>query len=458
MTAKLAPALAAIVGASHVLTACDDDPQTILVRPGSTDEVSRCLALLSRENVSVVTVGGRTGLVDATRAESGQVALSTERLNRLHPVDAERRQVLAGAGAKLEAVQAWASGEGLRFGVDLGARGTCTIGGNVATNAGGSRVLRYGMMRQNIAGLEVVLADGTVLSDLRGLAKNNAGYDLKQIFVGSEGTLGVVTQALLQLAPLPGASASALLAFVSFDAAMKAAHILRARCAAWISAVEIMWRSYYARTAPAMLKGAPLPVSDNHPVYLLVQVEAGEEASELLLTALDGLDGVADGAVAQTAGQEAAFWAIRDASEIIEQSHPRVLSFDVSLRPRDFPHYLAKVEAELARLPRPATLYSFGHLCDGNVHFMIGYEPSGEQSDDAIERCVYGPLAYVQPSSISAEHGIGREKAHHLWRSRDASEIAVMNRLRRALDPAGILNPHIRFEARAEKAESMAAL
>lgn len=448
MTAKLAPALAEIVGASHVRDAFGNGPHDILVRPGSTDEVSRCLALLSRENVPVVTVGGRTGLVDATRAESGQVALSTERLNRLHPVDVGRRQVLVGAGAKLEAVQDWAGRTGLRFGVDLGARGSCTIGGNVATNAGGSRVLRYGMMRQNIAGLEVVLADGTVLSDLRGLAKNNAGYDLKQMFVGSEGTLGVVTQALLQLVPLPAASASALLAFISFDAAMKAADVLRSRCAAVLSAVEIMWRSYYARTAPAMLKGAPLPVSDAHPVYLLVQAEAGDDASELLLAALEGLDGVADGAVAQTAAQEAVFWAIRDASDVIERAHPRVLSFDVSLRPSDFPHYLAKVEAELAGLPRPATLYSFGHLCDGNVHFMIGYEPSGGQGDDAIEECVYGPLAFVQPSSISAEHGIGREKAHHLWRSRAAAEIAVMNRLRRALDPAGILNPHIRFEAR----------
>lgn len=436
---KITSALADIVGTAHVFD--------LTVRPGSTEEVARCLALLSHEKIPVVTVGGRTGLVDATRAETGQVSLSTERLTGLHPVDVERRQVVAGAGVKLEAAQDWVGRKGLRFGVDLGARGSCTIGGNVATNAGGSRVLRYGMMRQNIAGLEVVLADGTVLSDLRGLTKNNAGYDLKQIFVGSEGTLGVVTQALLQLVPLPAASASALLAFESFDAAMRAADSLRSRCAQVLSAVEIMWRSYYARTARAVLKDAPLPVSDEHPIYLLVQVESGEETGELLLEALDGLDGVADGAVAQTASQEAAFWAIRDASEIIEQSHPRVLSFDVSLRPSDFAFYLAKVEAALARLPGPPTLYSFGHLCDGNVHFMIGYEPSDGEGDDAIERCVYGPLADMRPSSISAEHGIGREKAHHLWRSRDAAEIAVMNRLRRALDPAGILNPHVRFEA-----------
>lgn len=436
---KVISALADIVGAAHVLD--------LTVRPGSTEEVSRCLALLNYEKIPVVTVGGRTGLVDATRAEDGQVTLSTERLTSLQPVDVERRQVVAGAGVKLEAVQDWVGRQSLRFGVDLGARGSCTIGGNVATNAGGSRVLRYGMMRQNIAGLEVVLADGTVLSDLRGLAKNNAGYDLKQMFVGSEGTLGVVTQALLQLAPLPGASASALLAFASFDAAMKAAGTLRSRYAQVLSAVEIMWRSYYARTARALLKDAPLPVSDEHPIYLLVQIEAGEETNELLLSALEGLDEVVDGAVAQTAAQEAALWAIRDASEIIERSHPRVLSFDVSLRSSDFVQYLAKVEAALARLPSPSTLYSFGHLCDGNVHFMIGYEPSGGQGDDAIEHCVYGPLADVQPSSISAEHGIGREKVHHLWRSRDTAEIDVMNRLRQALDPAGILNPHIRFEA-----------
>lgn len=432
-------ALADIVGTAHVLD--------LTVRPGSTEEVSRCLALLSAEKISVVTVGGRTGLVDATRAEAGQITLSTERLSALHPIDVERRQVVAGAGVKLEAVQGWAGRMGLRFGVDLGARGSCTIGGNVATNAGGSRVLRYGMMRQNIAGLEVVLADGTVLSDLRGLPKNNAGYDLKQMFIGSEGTLGVVTQALLQLAPLPGASASALLAFASFDAAMKVAEALRSGHAQVLSAVEIMWRSYYARTARAILKDAPLPVSDEHPVYLLVQIEAGEETSALLLAALEGLDGVVDGALAQTVAQESALWAIRDASEIIEQSHPRVLSFDVSLRPSDFAQYLGKVEAALARLAEPSTLYSFGHLCDGNVHFMIGFTPSDKQSDDAIEQCVYGPLGDVRPSSISAEHGIGREKIHHLWRSRDAAEIAIMNRLRRALDPAGILNPHIRFEA-----------
>ncbi|EJB07018.1 FAD/FMN-dependent dehydrogenase [Rhizobium leguminosarum bv. trifolii WSM597] len=440
--------LEAIIGVSHVFPA-PDGPR-LNIRPGSTEEVSRCLQFLNAQAVPVVPLGGLTGLVGGTDLFGAVVGLSTERLNRIKTLDPLRNLLTVEAGVKLEQIHAYASENGFRYGVDFGARGSCSIGGNIATNAGGNAVLRFGMTRANVAGLEVVLADGRVLSDTGGLAKNNTGYDLKQLFIGSEGTLGIITQAVLKLSRPSADTASVLLAISSLDHALGIMGALEKGCGQALLSLEIMWNRYFRTVSRAIAKGAARPISDIHPFYILAQAEGDGDrvrAQDILLEALEDVDGIVDSALADTRAGQNAFWAIRDGSEVIENSHPRVLSFDVSMRPQDYATYVGKVEERLARDVPHAVPYNFGHLSDGNVHFMIGHDGTVAEADHRIEDCVYETLSDYWPTSVSAEHGIGREKAGQLWRSRSAEEIAVMHALRVTLDPAGTLNPHVQYRA-----------
>ncbi|NEI74020.1 FAD-binding protein [Rhizobium lusitanum] len=446
---EIRPALEAIVGAAHVLSS-PDGPR-LVVRPGTTDEVSGCLAFANRHSIPVVTLGGLTGLVRGTELFGNVVGISTERLNGVLDFDPLRRQVTVGAGIKLEEVHRFAERHDLRYGVNFGARGSCSIGGNIATNAGGNSVLRFGMTRANIAGLEAVLADGRVLSDLGGLVKNNTGYDLKQLFIGSEGSLGIITKAVLKLSRPSVDTASVLLALDSLDDALAVMSVLELKCGVSLLAMEIMWNRYFKTAGALALRGSPLPLADHHPLYILAQVEGagnGPSAEDLVLGALEGIDFIPDSALASSQAQQEAFWSIRDGSEYIEASHPTVLSFDVSMRPQDYSTYVAGVEDALSRRLPEAISYYFGHLADGNVHFMIAHDNSIDHADEIIEACVYETLSVYWPSSVSAEHGIGLEKAEHLWRSRSEEEIAVMNAVRKTFDPNGILNPHIQYRSR----------
>lgn len=445
----LKASLEAIVGPNHVFASVDEP--RLVVRPGTTEEVSRCLAILHAEGVPVVTLGGLTGLVGGTDLFGPVVALSTERLNKIQSLDPLRRLLVVDSGIKLEEVHRYLVSRNLRYGVDFGARGSCTIGGNIATNAGGNTVVRFGMTRANIAGLEVVLADGRVLSDIGGLVKNNTGYDLKQLFIGSEGTLGVVTKAALRLTVPSRDTASVLLALDSLEDALKLMAVLEQKCATSLLSLEVMWNGYFKTVSEAIAKGAVTPLSTDHPFYILAQVEGSDDdnsAQETILSALDGVDLIKDSALATAGSQQDAFWAIRDGSEIIEKKHPTVLSFDVSMRPQDYATYVEKVESALRTLVPGAVSYNFGHLADGNVHFMVGHDNSIAGADYLIEDCVYDTLSDYEPTSISAEHGIGREKASQLWRSRSAAEISVMNAIRQSLDPRGILNPHIQYRSK----------
>lgn len=437
-----------IVGSNHVFPS-PDGPR-LVVRPGSTEEVSRCLAALKEQGVPVVPLGGLTGLVGGTDLFGAVVGLSTERLNKIHSLDPLRKLLVVDAGVKLEDVHRFASERGFRYGVDFGARGSCTIGGNIATNAGGNSVVRFGMTRANVAGIEGVLADGRVLSDMGGLVKNNTGYDLKQLFIGSEGTLGIVTKAVLKLTRPSHDTASVLLALTSLDDALHVMATLEHRCGASLLSMEIMWNRYFKTVSEAISKGTPPPVSDAFAFYILAQVEGvdgGASAQDLLVRTLDGIDVIQDSALANSQARQESFWAIRDGSDFIETSHPSVLSFDVSMKPQDYSTYVEKVEQRLGESLPNAVPYNFGHLVDGNVHFMIGHDNTVPDADHIIEACVYEALSGYWPTSVSAEHGIGREKVDHLWRSRSPEEIEVMNAIRRTLDPTGILNPHIEYRA-----------
>lgn len=411
-----------------------------VVRPRSTEEVAQVLRIASLSGASVVPWGGKTGLVDGATAE-GAVALSLERMNAIEEIDAAGATMTVQAGCVLETACNAADGAGLFLPLDLGARGSATIGGTISTNAGGNRVLRYGMMRDMVLGLEAVLADGTVVSAMNRLIKNNAGYDLKQLFIGSEGTLGVVTRAVLRLRPKPASQNTAFLAVEDFDALPTLLRRLESELGGTLSAFEVMWPEFYqlVTTEPAL--GRPV-LPHGYAYYVLVEMlgshaESDAERFESVLGAAleDGV--VVDAALAKSQAERDRMWALRDDVFQTARNGP-IVTFDVSLPIPRMQQYVADVKQALtARWPN-AALTVFGHLGDGNLHLIAGV---GDRSArHAIEEIVYAPLAAFS-GSISAEHGIGVQKRDFLSVSRSPAEVALMRRLKEALDPKGVLNP-----------------
>jgi FAD/FMN-containing dehydrogenase len=413
-----------------------------LVRPGSTEEVSTVLRLCHEVRQSVVAWGGKTGLVDGAVAD-GAVALSLERMNRIEEIDAVACTMTVEAGCVLQRACEAAEAKGLFFPLDLGARGSATIGGNIATNAGGNRVIRYGMMRDMVLGLEAVLADGTVVSSLNHLIKNNAGYDLKQLFIGSEGTLGIITRAVLRLRPRPVSQDTAFAALDSFEALPRFLRHMERVLGGTLSAFEVMWEDFYRLVTTAPAKGRP-PSPYGHPYYVLVESLGGDRAEDsarfehALEAALEAGD-LADVVIAKSQAERDQMWALRDDVTALGRNFP-IFSFDVSLKLADMESYVAEVRRELsARWPQ-STLVVFGHLGDGNLHIVVGIGDRSEEARHAVEALVYGALR-LRGGSVSAEHGIGLEKRAYLAWSRGPAEVALMRRLKLALDPNNILNP-----------------
>lgn len=413
-----------------------------VVRPASTKEVSRVLALCNRHGQPVVVQGGLTGLCGGAIPRPGELALSLERLCGIEELDRDAMTMTVKAGTPLEAVQQAAADAGLAFPLDLGARGSCHIGGNIATNAGGNQVLRFGMTRNLVLGLEAVLADGTVVSSLNKMLKNNAGYDLKQLFIGTEGTLGVVTRAVLRLFPSATSLHSALLALDSCEQLIALLHHLGAGLGGALSAFEAMWESYFHYVVDHVEK-CRSPFGRPHPIYLLVEMEGSDPARDrekfesVLGEALEnGL--IADAALANSQRERADFWQIRDGVAEIKPLLRDCANFDVSVPISAMPAFLQEVDRDLnARFPGLTKLV-FGHVADSNLHVLCA---TGRREDvEPIYRVMYEAVGRHQ-GSISAEHGIGTQKIAFLGRSRNAEEIALMRRLKLALDPRGILNP-----------------
>jgi FAD/FMN-containing dehydrogenase len=413
-----------------------------LVRPRSTQDVSAVLRLCSEHRVPVVPQGGLTGLAGAAVPCAGTVALSLDRMNAIESVDTTASTMTVQAGATLWAVQEAAAAHGLQFGVDLGARGSCQIGGNLSTNAGGNGVLQFGAMREQTLGLEVVLADGSVLPMLRPMQKNNTGYDLKQFFIGAEGTLGVITRALLRLHPARRARATALVALADFDAALALLGRLQARFPGALAAFELMWRDF----VEASLEWQKLrePFEAAHPFAALVDVVGDDEASlreafeEALGEAMEA-GRVSDAAIAQSQAQAQVFWKIREATaELPVHMHPPI-NFDVSLPMAEIGRFADVCRGALdARWPGHRSLF-FGHVGDSNLHISTdGRSVDGEEAQ--VERIVYEQVAAFG-GSVSAEHGIGLHKKPHLAASRTPVELAAMRAIKRALDPLHLLNP-----------------
>lgn len=413
-----------------------------VVRPRSTEQLAAAVRLCHDARQPVVAWGGRTGLVEGTFADN-MIALSLERMTTIEDIDVEGATMTVQAGCVLQHACEAADAKGLFFPLDLGARGSATIGGNIATNAGGNRVIRYGMMRDSVLGLEAVLADGTVLSSLNHLIKNNAGYDLKQMFVGSEGTLGIVTRAVLRLRPRPASQNVALLAVNGFDCLARLLRKLESSLGGSLSAFEVMWDDFYRLVTTAPAKGSP-PLAHGHPYYVLVEALGADQALDsarferVLADELEGGD-IADAILAKSKSECDRLWSLRDDVGQVARNAP-VFTFDVSLGIADMPAYVDEVRgALLARWPA-ATLMVFGHMGDGNLHLIPGVGDGSLDARHAVEGIVYGALRKCG-GSVSAEHGIGLEKRSYLDFSRNPQEIALMRTLKRALDPHNILNP-----------------
>lgn len=415
-----------------------------IVRPASTREISEVLRICHRENQPVVTHGGVTGLVGGAMAQPGDIVLSLERMNRLEPVDTVNRTVTVEAGAPLQTVQEAAESAGLLFPLDLGARGSATIGGNIATNAGGNGVIRYGMMREQLLGVEAVLADGTIISSMNNVIKNNTGYDLKQLFVGSEGTLGIITRAVLRLRPLPRSQNTALVAIPDFDKLGRFLRSMDSALGGTLSAFEVMWNDFYTLIIGNGNKhGTPLETS--HPFYVLLESTGGDPEGdparfERALEEAFEQDMVEDAVIAQSKQQRNDLWCIRDDVEgLFEQLYPPI-AFDISLGIPHMDEYVHEVRSQLTDQFPDMKMVTFGHLGDGNIHLVIGVGTIEPQTVHAVETIVYDELGR-RNGVISAEHGIGLAKKAFLGHSRDADEVNLMRTIKAAMDPKNILNP-----------------
>jgi FAD/FMN-containing dehydrogenase len=426
-----------------------DCPAKAVVRPASTQEVSEILRLCNEARQPVVTHGGVTGLVGGARAGADDIILSLERMRRLEPVNAVNRSLTVEAGATLQSIQQAAEEAGFLFPLDLGARGTATIGGNISTNAGGNSVIRYGMTREQLLGIEAVLADGTVISAMNDVIKNNTGYDLKQLFVGTEGTLGVVTRAVLRLRPLPRSRNTALVAIDDFDRLGRFLGQMDSALGGTLSAFEVMWNDFYLLVVGNGEKHG-LPVGNEHDFYVLIESTGGNQEADALRfeSALQQAfedELIVDAAIAQSRQQRDDLWAIRDDVDgLIEGSFPP-LTFDVSLSIPDMDQYVKDVKARLEQRWPDYRCATFGHIGDGNIHFGIGVGSLDEESVRGGEEIVYDELK-SRHGVISAEHGIGLDKRVYLSHSRSQEELALMKTLKRTMDPANILNRGKIFE------------
>lgn len=414
-----------------------------IVRPGDAQELSRVMALCHAADQPVVTHGGVTGVVHGAVAASDELVISLERMNIIESIDPVGGTLTVQAGVPLQRVQEAAAEIGMQFPLDLGARGSCTIGGNIATNAGGIRVIRYGMMREQVLGLEAVLADGRVVSSMNHMLKNNAGYDLKQLFIGSEGTLGIVTRAVLRLQPALPSEQCALVAVPSFAALTSLLQLASRRIG--LSAFEALWNSHYRLMTEESGAHTP-PLDADAPFYAIIESQGLDEArdAEQFQTLLEQAfeeSLISDAVLASSESQRQAIWAIREDIEVLVRDLAPMFSFDVSLPIPAMEAYVADLETQLAAaFPEVGRMVTFGHLGDGNLHIMVTVRDASRESRRRVEQLVYAPLAEIG-GSISAEHGIGLEKRDYLHVSRSEAEIATMRLLKQALDPRGLLNP-----------------
>ncbi len=410
-----------------------------LLRPRTTEEVSIALEICNRHGQAVVAHGGLTGLVESAITGPDDVALSLERMNAIEEISVTDRTAIVQSGVVLQTLQEAVDEQGLMYPLDLGGRGSCTIGGNISTNAGGNRVIRYGMTRDMVLGLEAVLADGTIVSSMNQMIKNNAGYDLKQLFIGTEGSLGIVTRAVVRLRERPATQATLLVAIDAFEKLSQFLKVMDAATSGALSAFEVMWNNFYTLVTTPPAKSQP-PLSHDYPYYVLVEAMGADDAVvEAALADAYERELIADAVITQSEAQRLQLWGMRDDVEQCFRYAPN-FTFDVSLRVSRMQDYVDEVNRRLASHYEEVHNFTFGHMGDGNLHFVISVGAGGPEHRRCVEACVYEPLRDIN-GSVSAEHGVGLEKKAYLDVSRTAAEIDLMRTVKRALDPKGILNP-----------------
>ncbi|OFX00191.1 MAG: hydroxyacid dehydrogenase [Alphaproteobacteria bacterium RIFCSPHIGHO2_12_FULL_63_12] len=451
----------AIVGPKGVIDGADAEPlvhelrgwwpgkASLVVAPASAEEVSRIVRTCARAKVAITPQGGNTGLVGGQMPQNGEILISLRRMRKIRAASAEGMTLTVDAGVTLAEAQQAAAAIDRLFPLSIGSEGTCQIGGVISTNAGGVNVLRYGNMRDLVLGLEVVLPDGEIWNGLKSLRKDNTGYDLKQLFVGGEGTLGVVTGAALKLFPRPRERVTAFVALASPDDALSM--LTRAQIASGgnVTSFELMSR-FSIGLVYKHIPGARDPLDKPFPWYVLAEFSSGREGAlradvEAILADAFEAGLILDATIAENEAQAAAFWHLRHVISVAMRPEGAQAKFDVSVPVASVPAFLKDAGEAVEKIHPGARVIAFGHLGDGNIHYDL-LQPEGgdraafEQAEDRIEQAVYDAIDRHR-GSISAEHGVGLARRDDIARRKQPAEIAMMRAIKRALDPQGIMNP-----------------
>ena len=421
----------------------------LVLRPASTAEVSAICKLATEHRIALVPQGGNTGLVGGQTPHNGEVVVSTRRMDKIREVDNASNTMTVEAGVVLQTIQQRASEIDRLFPLSLGAEGSCTIGGNLSTNAGGTGALAFGVARGMALGLEVVLADGRILNDLSKLKKDNTGYDLRNLFIGAEGTLGIITAAVLKLFPKPRAVETAFVGLKSPADALKLLAISQAEAAGSLTSFELL-----AEICVDMCvrHGTDIrnPLQNRHSWYVLIEVSSSRDDAAATVEAILGRgmeDGVVEDAVlAANLQQRAAFWKLRETIPPAQKQEGGSIKHDISVPVAAVPAFLAEANAAVVRLIPGARPVPFGHLGDGNIHYNVSQPVTGITAQEFLDRwhdvnAVVFPIVLRMGGSISAEHGIGVLKREELLDVKDKTAIELMRGIKALLDPLGIMNP-----------------
>jgi D-lactate dehydrogenase (cytochrome) len=420
----------------------------LVLRPGSTAEVAAICKLASEHKIALVPQGGNTGLVGGQTPHHGEVVISLKRLDRIREVDTASNTMTCEAGVVLQTAQKAATEADRLFPLSLGAEGSCTIGGNLSTNAGGTAALAYGVAREMALGLEVVLADGRVLNTLSKLKKDNTGYDLRNLFIGAEGTLGIITAATLKLFPKPRAVETAFIGLKSPEDALRLLAIAQGEAAGSLTSFELIAHialDFSIRHA----MGNRAPLSETHPWYVLMELSSSRDDARATLEAIlekgfeDGI--VDDATIAESMAQRTAFWKLREDISSAQKPEGGSIKHDISVPVAAVPAFIAEANAAVVKQVPGARPVPFGHLGDGNIHYNVS-QPVGANTADYLARwhevnAVVFAIVLRMGGSISAEHGIGVLKRDELPDVKDATAIALMRQLKAMLDPHDIMNP-----------------
>lgn len=411
--------------------------------PETTQQVSEILKVCNAKETSVIVFGGLTNLVGSTETSGDEVVISMERMNAIDNPDLKSRTITVEAGAILENVQKAASEQGLLFPLNYGAKGSAQIGGAISTNAGGLQVIRYGMTRNLVLGLEVVLSDGTILSSLKKIIKDNSAYDLKHLFIGSEGTLGVVTKSVLKLVESPKSRVSAFVGVNDFNNVVSFMRFIDKGLAGTLSSYELIWKdTFITLTKDQSVGRSPLPYDYNY--YVLIEglgsnIEQDQIRLENLLEEALNNNVIDDAVLAYTDKELQWFWHIRENVDALVAVCDYDQHFDISLPINVIGDTVSEIVNKLSKINGVSYIYPFGHVGDGNIHFIIGKQNNNDDLRKAINAVIYEPLLGLG-GSVSAEHGIGLHKKEYLNLCRNQEEIAVMKQLKKTLDPKNILN------------------